>query len=152
MPLTVRRAGLTQVLTALAGAAVLLHLYGLYRPSGPATTPLFAHVDKVQHVLGFAAPVALILLAHRSSRARSTAAATDRRFGAMVVGAFVLHGVVTEVAHGTFYRWRSGDPYDVLADWAGTGLGWALAGVLASRLPRRPETRPASPPTMRTGP
>ena len=43
--------------------AVLLQLRGLYRVIGPSQTPWFPYADKVAHVMGFALPVMLILLA-----------------------------------------------------------------------------------------
>jgi hypothetical protein len=37
---------------------------------------------------------------------------------------FAVHAVLSEVVQGSLYRYRTGDPYDVLADWVGLGLGW----------------------------
>ena len=42
--------------------AVLLQLWGLYRVAGPPQPPWFPFADKVEHAVGFALPVLLILL------------------------------------------------------------------------------------------
>ena len=138
MPQSGRRQRLPQVLTGVAIAVVLVHLYGLYRPSGPTSPSWFPHADKLQHVLGFAAPVALILLARLArDRAAGTTRSPAGRFGLVVVAIFALHGVVSELVQQVAYVHRTGDPIDVLADWAGVAAGWAAAGVLGSGALRR---------------
>lgn len=132
-----RRTGLPQVLTALAVVAVGAHLFGLYRPAGPPAPPWFPHVDKAEHVVGFAAPVALILLA-RQEAARASGGRALRRIVVLVVGTFALHAVVSELLQHVLYARRTGDPVDVLADWTGVALGWGTAVLLA-----RPPATPA---------
>jgi VanZ family protein len=129
MPQSGHRAGVAQVLTALAAAAVLLHLYGLYRPGGPTSPLWFGHLDKLEHLLGFAAPVCLILLARRSVGPGS------RLFDAVVLVVFALHAALSEVVQHYLYAGRrTGDPFDVLADVLGTALGWWVAILLAPRV------------------
>jgi hypothetical protein len=137
MPQSGRRQRLPQVLAGSAVAVVLAHLYGLYRPSGP-TTSWFPYQDKLQHALGFAAPVALILLArYAADRAAGGAHTLPVRFVLVVVGIFALHGVVSELVQHVAYVHRTGDPVDVLADWLGVAAGWAAARAMASRASRR---------------
>ena len=100
-----------------AALAVLVQLWGLYRVTGPPTPPWFPNADKVEHVLGFAAPVFLVLLASwRGRQARS-------RTIIVVALIFGVHAVLSELIQHTFYRGRSGDPLDVLADWSGIIVG-----------------------------
>lgn len=137
MPQSGRRQRLPQVLTGLAIAVVLVHLYGLYRPTGPPPSLWFPHSDKVQHALGFAAPVALILLARLPARRDLGAARELRgRFVAVVVVVFALHAVVSEVIQHLAYVHRTGDPVDVLADWVGVAAGWVAARALAPAVSR----------------
>jgi VanZ family protein len=57
-----------------------------------------------------------------------------------VVAVFAAHGVVSELVQHLFYTTRSGDPFDVLADWTGTALGavvaWAVLGPARVELRR----------------
>ena len=114
------------VLTGLAVLAVLGQLYGLYRVAGPPSPSWFPHADKLEHAVGFALPVALVLLA-RAARAAAAGARPTRRSQGVVVAAFLAHGVVSELVQHAFYTSRTGDPRDVLADWTGTAVGVALA-------------------------
>jgi cytosine/uracil/thiamine/allantoin permease len=41
----------------------------------------------------------------------------------VVAAIFAVHGVLSEIIQHTFYRERSGDPLDVLADWSGIIVG-----------------------------
>ena len=41
----------------------------------------------------------------------------------MVAAIFGVHAVLSEIIQHTFYRERSGDPLDVLADWSGIIVG-----------------------------
>lgn len=113
--------------TALAAAATAIQLFAVYRPSGPPTELSLPGLDKVVHLVIFAAPVVLILLA---------LAATDRgltRTGlAVTVGAFAAHAVISELIQGRFLGERSGDPADVLADLLGIGLGAVIGRLVAS--------------------
>lgn len=120
----------------LAALALAAQLWGLYRVTGPPSPAWFPHVDKLQHGLGFAAPVALVLLAlglRRLARGRrpSPAALT------VVVTVFAAHGVLSELVQHAFYTGRTGDPLDVLADWTGVAIGAVGAVVLLARASRR---------------
>ena len=129
----------------LAGLAVLGQLYGLYRVSGPPTPPWFPHADKLEHLLGFALPVALVLLAV-GLRSRGPGRRPDRRAAVLVVGLFAAHAVVSEVVQHLAYRTRSGDPLDALADGAGVALGTAVAAALLRRTARSAAAGPVGRP------
>lgn len=128
-PPALRRWPLVGVLAALAVAA---QLWGLYRVTGPTTAPWFPYADKVQHLVGFALPVLLVLLA-----GELRAAEHGRRLGRTAVGAvvglFTVHAVVSELVQGRYYVSRAGDPLDVLADVVGIALGLVAFAVLVSR-------------------
>ena len=116
---------------AAAGAliAVVLQLWGLYRVSGPPQPPWFPFADKLEHAAGFALPVLLILLAvtlhgHLGWQWPSP------RIGALVVGIFAAHAVVSEAIQHLWYRHRTGDPLDVVADWAGIAVGVVLLRLI----------------------
>jgi VanZ family protein len=119
---------------ALVGLAV--HLWGLYRDHGPPTPAWFPQADKLDHLVGFGLPCFLVLLALHLH-----AAASGRLLGtrvvALVVGLFVAHAVVSEIVQGEFYTTRSGDPFDAVADVAGTLLGLAAYLLLRRRLEAR---------------
>jgi hypothetical protein len=118
--------------TAGAVIAVLLQLWGLYRVVGPPQPPWFPYADKLEHAAGFALPVMLILLAaalrHPPGWQWPGAATT-----AVVVGLFVAHAVVSEAIQHVWYRHRTGDPLDVLADWVGIAAGVVLLRVILVR-------------------
>ena len=138
------RSTLSRLLVVLSVLAVLVHLFGLYRPTGPPSPAWFPRADKVEHLVGFGAPVCLLLLARLSRRtgtgpagvARNDPAAAPRRdrFPRWVVGIFAGHAVVSELVQHSFYRHRTGDPVDALADLAGVTLGWWVARLLARRV------------------
>ena len=126
---------------AAAGAvlALLLQLWGLYRVVGPPQPPWFPFADKVEHAVGFAVPVLLILLAvvlrsgfgwHWPSMPTSV----------LVVAIFAAHGVVSETIQHRWYRYRTGDPLDVLADWLGIALGMLLFRLIFVRRSRAVES------------
>ncbi len=98
-------------LVVAAAAAVLVQLVVLYVPTAPGV-PLFPGADKVIHLLVFAVPVLLLLLAGAEPR--------------VVVGVLALHAGVSEVVQGALLPDRSGDPVDALADLAGVALGWTV--------------------------
>ena len=131
-----RRVRLAQLITVLAAMAVAGHLYGLYRPSGPPSPSWFPLSDKVGHLLGFAAPVCLILLAagYRGGDTRRA----RRPVVLVVVAAFGAHAVLSELIQHYFYTARTGDPYDVAADWVGVGVGWGVAQLVAGGTPAVP--------------
>lgn len=126
------RGGAWPAVAVLAGLAVLVQLYGLYRVTGPPSPPWFPHADKLEHALGFALPVALCLLA-AGLRARSRGAEPSGRALAVVTGVFAVHAVVSELVQHLLYRSRTGDPLDVLADGSGVAAGAAAASWLLRR-------------------
>lgn len=97
---------------------VAVHLAILYAPDTGAAPP-FPGIDKVVHVATFAS-VALAGL-------RAGLAA---RWWLPVVA---MHAGVSELVQHWLLPHRSGDPFDVVADLAGLGLGVA-ADVVAARL------------------
>ncbi|QDB80062.1 VanZ family protein [Georgenia sp. 311] len=99
--------------------ALLLHLAVLYAPRVPATGAVgVPGADKVVHVAVFALVVALALWSALPAR--------------WVVPLALAHAVGSEVVQHVFLADRSGDPWDVVADILGVGLGW-VAGVALSR-------------------
>jgi hypothetical protein len=105
-------------LVAASVLAVAVHLYGLYRVTGPPTVSWFPGSDKLEHAIGFGLPVFLILVTlDRYGRC-------GRGVPWLVAGVFALHAVVSELIQHWLYTSRSGDPRDVLADWVGVVLGW----------------------------
>ena len=116
---------------AAAGAviAVFLQMWGLYRVVGPPQPSWFPVADKLEHAAGFALPVMLILLAAALRRPPGWkwpgSAAT-----AVVVGLFAAHAIVSEAIQHVWYRHRTGDPIDVLADWVGIAAGVVLLRMI----------------------
>ncbi|GAA2108451.1 hypothetical protein GCM10009841_28910 [Microlunatus panaciterrae] len=102
-----------------ASIATAIQLFGLYRPTGPPEVDQLPGLDKIAHVSIFAVPLLLILVAVSGLGEVRIA----RRRWLVIVGVFLGHAVLSEVIQGTFYRERTGDPLDVLADWAGVALG-----------------------------
>ena len=122
-------------LAALAGVG---QLYGLYRPSAPPSPLWFPYADKVEHALGFALPVALVLVAG-GLRARSCGGGLDRSAWTLVLAVAAGHAVVSELVQAAFYTYRSGDPLDVLADLTGVVLGsFGARAVLRKPAPVSP--------------
>ncbi len=100
-----------------AALAVLLQLVVVYSPSGGGAAP-FPHFDKLVHAGVFALPVLLGLLARVPLLP--------------VVALMAAHAPVSELVQATLLPERAGDPWDVVADLVGVGLG-----VLAATLVRR---------------
>jgi VanZ family protein len=115
----------------LAGVAVAAQLWGLYLLTGPPGPDWFPNADKLQHALGFALPVALLLLA-LGLRRLAQGRLPSRRALMTVAGGFLAHAVLSEVVQHLFYSSRTGDPWDVLADGIGVAAG-ALVGVALLR-------------------
>ena len=127
-------------LTAVAaGVAVLFQLWGLYRVSGPPQTPWVPFADKVQHAIGFALPVLLILVT-LALRGRFSWRWPGPRTSVLVVAIFAAHGVVSEIIQHLWYRYRTGDLLDVLADWVGIALGVLLFRLVFVRRSRAVES------------
>ena len=138
------------VVAGLAALAVVGHLYGLYRVTGPPNPPWFPQADKLEHVVGFALPVVLILVA-AGLRSLSRGGRPTRRVRVLVLAGFAAHGVVSELVQHAFYTNRAGDPLDVLADWTGTALGLVLAGSVLRRLGTGDPHQVASAPRAHAG-
>jgi VanZ family protein len=115
--------------------AVLLQLWGLYRVAGPPQPAWFPFADKLQHALGFAVPVLLILLAI-ALRGPLGWQWASFRVTALVVAVFAMHAVVSELIQHVWYLYRTGDPIDVLADWAGIAVGVLLLRLILLRRSR----------------
>ena len=119
------------MLVAASVLAVGMHVFGLYRVTGPPTAPWFPNADKLEHAVGFGLPVLLILLT-LDWYGRSSI-----RWQWLVVGVFAAHAIVSELIQHWFYVTRTGDPRDALADWIGVGLGWLGYRLIRARWPRR---------------
>jgi VanZ family protein len=115
-PLPGRRLNGGPALIVASVVAVAAQLYGLYGPDGPPQPEWFPAADKLAHLLGFAIPVVLVLCALTWYGGR-------RRRAGLVLGLFALHGVVSEIVQARLYANRSGDVFDLLADWLGIALG-----------------------------
>jgi VanZ family protein len=120
---------------AAAAIAVLLQLWGLYRVLGPPQPAWFPFADKIQHVIGFALPVLLILLTI-ALRGRSRWQWPSGRTSVLVVAIFAVHGVVSELIQHLWYRYRTGEALDVLADWIGIAVGVLLFRLIVVRRSR----------------
>ena len=121
--------------TVGAVVAVGLQCWGLYRVTGPPVPLWFPNADKVEHAGGFALTVVMILLS-LWLRARSVGRPLRRPAVVVVVGLSLLHAVVSELVQHFFYRTRTGDPWDAVADSVGVGLGLGLF-LLVRRRHRR---------------
>ena len=120
----------------LAGLALAAQLWGLYLLTGPPGPGWFPNADKLQHALGFALPVALLLLALGLRRLAHGRLPTQRALVAIVVG-FLTHAVLSELVQQALIPSRTGDAWDALADAIGVAAG-ALVGVaLLRRATRR---------------
>ena len=119
--------------------AVLLQLWGLYRVAGPPQPPWFPFADKVEHAVGFAVPVLMILLAI-ALRGPMSWQWPNMHTGVFVVAVFAAHGVVSELVQHQWYRYRTGDPLDVLADWVGIAVGMLLIRLILLRRSRAVES------------
>jgi uncharacterized membrane protein YgdD (TMEM256/DUF423 family) len=52
------------------------------------------------------------------------------------VGAFAAHAVASEMIQHLWYRYRTGDPLDVVADWVGIAVGLLLLRLIVQRRSR----------------
>jgi len=100
------------------GVALAVQLVTLYSPQ-VAGAPQIAGMDKVVHVLVFAAPALAALLAGISAP--------------WVLGVLAVHAPLSELIQHFGLSHRSGDVSDVLADFAGVALGWSAFLVLRRR-------------------
>ena len=125
-------------LNVLSVVAILVQCYGLYRPDGPPAPAWLPYADKWGHLLGFALPVALVLIT-----IHWWTGVVTRRAQSLVVIAFGAQAVLSELVqgHGALAG-RSGDVVDLAADALGIALGCALAAFLTPRIFRnRPGRR-----------
>jgi VanZ family protein len=120
------------VLRALSAVAVLVQCYGLYRPGDPLAPRWLPYADKWAHLLGFALPVALILIT-----IHWWTGVVTRRSRMLVVIAFGAQAVLSELVqgHGALVG-RSGDVVDLAADALGIAFGLALGTFLAPGISR----------------
>jgi VanZ family protein len=119
--------------------AVLLQLWGLYRALGPAQPSWFRFADKLQHVVGFALPVLLILLTI-ALRGRFGWQWPGRGISILVVAIFAAHAIVSEVIQHVWYRYRTGELLDVVADWLGIAIGIVVFRLIYLRRSRAVES------------
>jgi hypothetical protein len=120
------------LLVLASAAAVVGQQVGLYGPSGPIRPTWFPSADKVQHAIGFALPMFLVLLTSQIYAAR--AGRTLRSLGvAATAGVFAVNAVVSELVQARPGSGRSGDPADAVADLIGIGLGWLAFRRVAER-------------------
>jgi VanZ family protein len=119
--------------------AVWLHLWGLYRALGPAHRPWLPFADKVEHAVGFALPVLLILLTI-ALRGRAGWVSPSPRASVLVAAIFAVHAILSEVIQHLWNRYRTGDPLDVVADWVGIAVGILLFRLIYSRRSRTVES------------
>jgi len=82
-----------------------------------------------EHAVGFALPVLLILLA-LTLHGPPGWQWPDPRANALVVAVFAAHAVVSEVIQHLWYRYRTGDVLDVVADWVGVAVGVLLLRLI----------------------
>ena len=92
------------------GVALAVQLVTLYSPE-VVGAPSIAGLDKVVHVLVFAAPVLAALLAGISAP--------------WALGMLAVHAPLSELVQHFALSHRSGDVSDVLADFVGIALGWS---------------------------
>lgn len=98
---------------------VVVHLLALYLPGSPDVGPVgVPHLDKLVHVLLFAAPTYLVRRL------------TPARWPVVLIA---LHAPVSELLQYRLIPNRSGDPLDLLADAAGIGLGVCVAAMVRHR-------------------
>jgi len=92
------------------GVALAVQLVTLYSPEAVGTPPI-AGMDKVVHVLVFAAPALAALLAGISAP--------------WALGILAVHAPFSELVQHVALSHRSGDVPDVVADLMGIALGWS---------------------------
>jgi VanZ family protein len=116
-----------------SAAAVIAQQVGLYGPAGPVQPAWFPSADKLQHALGFALPMFLVLTTSQIYAAR--AGRTLRPLVvAAVAGVLAANAVVSEIVQARPGSGRSGDVLDAVADLVGIALGWLAFRRLRPRL------------------
>lgn len=123
----------TPLLVLATLAAVVAQQVGLYGPTGPVQPAWFPAADKVQHALGFALPMFLVLMT-----TQICAAPAGRRMRppwvAVAAGVFAANAVISELVQARPGSGRTGDPADTVADLVGILLCLALFVLLRDRL------------------
>ena len=118
-PSTPRR----HLVTAAVALAVAVQAVVLYAPEAPGPPSPIPHGDKAVHAMVFALPVLVAGLGRRG-------------WWPVVVTLCAVHAPVSEIIQHTALAQRSGDPWDVAADLAGTALA-AIGVLFVVRRPRR---------------
>ncbi len=106
------------LMLTLAVVGLVVQGIALYRPTAPSGAGI-PGLDKLGHALIFAVPVFFFIRAGVRSW--------------LVALLAVIHAVLSELIQANFYRYRSGDPWDVIADCVGIGIGWGVARLLGRR-------------------
>ena len=118
------RVGTARMLRVSLLLAVALQVYVLYlHVPGPESAVAVPHADKLVHGAVFALPAALAVLG-----------GWPLLPVALVLGA---HAPLSELVQHLWLPERAGDPWDVVADCAGVGLGLLLGRVAVGRVARR---------------
>lgn len=112
-----------------SAAAVVGQQIGLYGPTGPVQPAWFPSADKLQHALGFAVPMFLVLTTSEIHAARGGRTLRPLAVAA-IAGVFAVNAVVSELVQARSGSGRSGDPLDAAADLVGIALGWLAFGRL----------------------
>ena len=107
--------------------AVLVQVYLLYLyDPGPSADVSIPHADKIVHAVLFAGPAFLAVLTRLPLH--------------IILPLLILHAPVSELVQHRLIAGRAGEPFDVVADLVGVGLG-----MLAGRVLRRFRQGPTSP-------
>jgi hypothetical protein len=108
-----KRLGLVAV-----GVALVVQMVILYSPEVAGAPPITG-LDKLVHVLVFAAPALAALLVGISAP--------------WALGVLAVHAPVSELIQHFALSHRSGDVLDVMADFVGIALGWSAFMVWSRR-------------------
>ncbi len=128
------------MLIGLSVVAIAVQCYGLYRPVGPPQPDWLPYADKIAHLLGFAVPVALVLLS-----VAWFARVPSRPVMIAVVAAFAGQAVLSELVQAYLLPNRAGDLADLVADGLGIGLGVLVGRRLGHQLALSRRHRSGSP-------
>ncbi|GAA3695962.1 hypothetical protein GCM10022204_09840 [Microlunatus aurantiacus] len=115
-----------------SASAVAAQQIGLYGAAGPVRPSWFPSADKVQHALGFALPMFLVLTTSQLYAARAGRSVRPLAVAALAV-VFAVNAVVSEIVQAQPGSGRTGDPLDAVADLLGLALGWLLFRLLLRR-------------------
>jgi VanZ family protein len=90
----------------------------------------------VQHAIGFALPMLLVLLTLHTYAARAGRPLRPV-WPAVVAGVLAVNAMLSEVVQARPQSGRTGDPVDAVADLLGIALGWLAFLGLRDRVPVR---------------